>query len=285
MAEMRDYAASLTNAVGGLLQPESVFVLSSKEKAPRQTKALELPLRKDKETQRPNNAGKGGRKGNLSVKDKAAAEREKKEDEARAKQLQAWGRMKASFDKESNLVARFTKTKEYLASRPSAQRASVEAEVSVYLLNTLLEYWVSKCRAKDRDRHLHIAALIWDTICRIAKMKEGLTPEIAAAVSRTTKALGLPEVALDIVQSDKKPLAQPFPLVNGGVKVDIGISPTEFQLLHAAPFFDRNMGSAPDSRVRDFEPDEWQRAVLDEIDANRSLFVVAPTSAGKTFIS
>jgi superfamily II RNA helicase len=63
------------------------------------------------------------------------------------------------------------------------------------------------------------------------------------------------------------------------------MSATDFQLIHAGPYFDRDMGSAPDERVRDFEPDEWQRAVLDGIDAKKSLFVVAPTSAGKTFIS
>ena len=45
------------------------------------------------------------------------------------------------------------------------------------------------------------------------------------------------------------------------------------------------MDSAPDPRVHDFEPDKWQRDVLDQIDAKNSLFVVAPTSAGKTFIS
>lgn len=291
MAEMRDYAASLTNAVGAELQPESVFVQSSKGKASRQQRTIEPPPSKNKEAKRPTNSGKPGRKGNPpvnNVKDKAAAEREKKENEAKAKQLQAWGRMRDSYDKERNLVSRFSKAKEYLV-RPSDQRAAIEAEVSVYLLNTLLEYWVSKCRAGERDAHLHIAALIWDMICGIAKMKESLTPEIAALVTKTTKALGLPDVSFDIVQSDKKSSTKhaqssPLEFVNG-VKVDIGIATTEFQLLHAAPFFDRNMGSAPDARVRDFEPDEWQRAVLDEIDANRSLFVVAPTSAGKTFIS
>jgi superfamily II RNA helicase len=48
---------------------------------------------------------------------------------------------------------------------------------------------------------------------------------------------------------------------------------------------DRNMDSAPNSRIHDFEPDKWQRDVLDQIDAKKSVFVVAPTSAGKTFIS
>lgn len=52
----------------------------------------------------------------------------------------------------------------------------------------------------------------------------------------------------------------------------------------ASPYMDRNLDSAPDPRVP-FEPDGWQRKVLDELDAERSVFVVAPTSAGKTFIS
>jgi ATP-dependent RNA helicase DDX60 len=59
---------------------------------------------------------------------------------------------------------------------------------------------------------------------------------------------------------------------------------TEFQLLHCGPYFDRSMDSSPDDRVP-FQPDRWQRDVLDAIDARNSLFVVAPTSAGKTFIS
>jgi ATP-dependent RNA helicase DDX60 len=69
------------------------------------------------------------------------------------------------------------------------------------------------------------------------------------------------------------------------VDLNIRMSPLEFQLIHAGPFMDRNMDSAPDPRTPDFEPDRWQRDVLDQIDAKKSAFVVAPTSAGKTFIS
>ncbi|KAF6794637.1 DEAD/DEAH box helicase [Colletotrichum sojae] len=59
---------------------------------------------------------------------------------------------------------------------------------------------------------------------------------------------------------------------------------TEFQLEHCGPYLERTFDSVPDPRVP-FHPDAWQRKVLDVIDQNKSLFVVAPTSAGKTFIS
>jgi superfamily II RNA helicase len=57
-----------------------------------------------------------------------------------------------------------------------------------------------------------------------------------------------------------------------------------FQLEHCGPYLEREIGSAIDERVP-FRPDAWQRKVLDAIDENHSLFVIAPTSAGKTFIS
>ncbi|KOS20292.1 putative helicase [Escovopsis weberi] len=57
-----------------------------------------------------------------------------------------------------------------------------------------------------------------------------------------------------------------------------------FQLEHGGPFMERRFDSQPDDRVP-FDPDAWQRKVLDSIDADNSLLVLAPTSAGKTFIS
>jgi superfamily II RNA helicase len=56
-------------------------------------------------------------------------------------------------------------------------------------------------------------------------------------------------------------------------------------LEHCGPYLERSFDSAPDPRVPSFYPDAWQRKVLDAIDANKSVLAVAPTSAGKTFIS
>jgi hypothetical protein len=64
-----------------------------------------------------------------------------------------------------------------------------------------------------------------------------------------------------------------------------GATVREFLLEHCGPYLERSFGSAPDPRVPSFHPDAWQRKILDAIDANKSVLAVAPTSAGKTFIS
>ncbi|KAJ6601172.1 hypothetical protein DFH09DRAFT_1257794 [Mycena vulgaris] len=60
--------------------------------------------------------------------------------------------------------------------------------------------------------------------------------------------------------------------------------PVTWQLRLFGEFMDRSMDSLPDARVS-FRPDAWQREVLDCIDEKFSILVIAPTSAGKTFIS
>lgn len=112
----------------------------------------------------------------------------------------------------------------------------------------------------------------------------GLTREIVSKVELTVKVLGLPKITIPTPPSERE-LSFAFAL-DRFTKDDLSVSmnPTEFQLLHCGPYFDRSIDSAPDERVP-FEPDGWQREVLDAIDARKSLFVVAPTSSGKTFIS
>ena len=60
--------------------------------------------------------------------------------------------------------------------------------------------------------------------------------------------------------------------------------PIEFQMIYCGEFMDRRLDSSVDCRVP-FEPDGWQKKILDKIDSRESMLVVAPTSSGKTFIA
>ncbi|KAI6363411.1 hypothetical protein MCOR25_005904 [Pyricularia grisea] len=63
-----------------------------------------------------------------------------------------------------------------------------------------------------------------------------------------------------------------------------GATSIEHQLERYGPDMERGFDPDDDHRVS-FRPDAWQREVLDAIDDEKSLCVIAPTSAGKTFIS
>lgn len=65
----------------------------------------------------------------------------------------------------------------------------------------------------------------------------------------------------------------------------VGMTEAEFQLQHCGNLLRRDVPAVRDPRVISFNPDLWQRAVLDAIDVGASAVVCAPTSSGKTFIS
>ena len=65
----------------------------------------------------------------------------------------------------------------------------------------------------------------------------------------------------------------------------VGMTEAQFQLQHCGNLLQRDAPAVSDPRVISFNPDSWQRDVLDVIDADASAVVCAPTSSGKTFIS
>lgn len=300
MAEMQAYAASLTNAAGKILEPEIVTVSDGKKgnKGNHEIKDDDENgnLKRSKNTNAASNRKGAGKK---LIMENIAAQKASKDSENAEKHLSSWHIVRKGIDLESTLSAKYVKTKIYLRDLTDTKRAILEAEIQFYLLTVLTDIYrllhrqrlgladkersqAEKSVSKDEE-YYGVAALIWDTIRRLSTIS-GLTRTIIEHSKQVLKSLGLPHIDFPKLDIDRLVPFKPNLAVSNAQDLSINLDPIDFQCLYCGPYMDRNLDSKSDPRVP-FKPDGWQRQVLDELDANRSVFVVAPTSAGKTFIS
>ncbi|KAK5136723.1 hypothetical protein LTR08_002376 [Meristemomyces frigidus] len=300
MAEMRTYAASLTNAVGKSLEPESIIVgaakpsgkenpavAGAKGSSPADSEASDSAASKGKPASK--KGGAGGKTAQKNAGKQAmlagiAESKAKKEESAGGKVVSAWSVVCKNLQADSDPRSKFRRARDYLANLQNEFRETVGAEVELYILSCVLQYWIDACRREEQVERIEVGALVWHLAGNITKSK-GLTKTIVSNVELTVSTLGLPPVPKVSTDGmgDRK-LAFMFALPARVESLAVNVPSKEFQLLHCGPYLQRDFDSKPDSRV-EFNPDGWQRRVLDGIDANESVFVVAPTSAGKTFIS
>ena len=281
MSEMQDYAASLTNAAGKALEPETVTVKgpdTSKER-----KAAKPPVDK---VQKPSRKGQG----KATMLDDIAAKKAIKDVENENRAFSSWRKVRETLEAERSLEAKYLKMSAYLRDLTDQKRAVLGAEVNYHLLCVLIDIYRGLRKGVDskatvttaEDCHA-TAAMVWDTCRRLSTM-EGLTKTIAHGVAEIVNVFSLPQLEVPTILIDRKLAYDPALSLPSRNELAIQVGDKEFQLLHCGPYMDRNLDAAADPRVP-FHPDAWQRRVLDELDAKRSVFVVAPTSAGKTFIS
>lgn len=299
--QMTRYAQSLT---GGVLAPEKVIAdptgTNQKAKLEKEKKAKESKHKQPAKGGKPGGkAGKAGAAPKLSkaeqIKLKNAEEKAGKGGEALLKSWTTVWRDLAKFKDDEAIILRLEEfLKKVQKAIPNARTSLmatethdgffIEAEVRLYRIMTLQNMWAKQCREGQKEAGYALVASLFDDARKILSGR-GLTATVKKILQAVFTGLGL---ALPPSPKAAPPERKLNYLTKWTGKLDedtsVEMNSEEFQLLHFGPFMDRNMDSAPDDRVH-FDPDGWQRRVLDEIDQDNSVFVVAPTSAGKTFIS
>ena len=287
MADMQAYAASLTNAAGKALEPEVVTVSESKGSKTLAAKGSDGtgPSNKKSQGVKAQTYRKGANK--KAMLEDIAANKAVKDTESEAKMFAAWRTVRSNLESERSLQSKYHKISTYLRDLPEHRRKVLEAEVRFHLLAVLFEIYRTLRKSTDsfssKEELFGVISLLWDTARKIA-MLDSLTTTIAGNLQKLITTLQLPGLEIPTVTVDRKLAYDPGLLMPKDSEIAIDMDDRDFQLLHCGPYMDRNLDSAPDSRVP-FQPDGWQRRVLDDLDAQKGVFVVAPTSAGKTFIS
>ncbi|KAI1003894.1 putative helicase [Podosphaera aphanis] len=281
MKEMYSYAASLTGTKGNALEPEIVTVNS--EKIVKNKKA------EHESSGKGSHPKKGANKGtsSLSKSEKIiAGNKERKDGKNAEKALSAWKTFMESLNAISDIQDRYKKTRDYLNGLDESKTTYLEWDINIYTIQSLLNWWIKFCKSEKKLAGFHVIALIWTTVRTICNLNSPAPQQAEQIMIKVCKILGITDALIGFQpNTSTSKLSFSFKFPTDIKNLDIGMSQKDFQLMHCGPYMDRMLDAKPDPRVPNFVPDGWQRKVLDQLDANKSIFVVAPTSAGKTFIS
>ena len=279
MAETQAYAASLTNSVGKVLEPEIITVRDRRGKENKSKSEPHnsiIPTKEKRPTKK------------QAMLDRIASEQALKDAESEQKALQAWRTFRARINGEKSFQGQYYKIEVYLSNLPHAKSLVVNAEAHWNMLIILLQIASTLPKSSTpqwprSDPRLPLFALIFDCIRKLA-MEDSINEMISTGLLHISEKLGLPTISIPAPKVSRALAFDPELTVLRQLDKDPGMNGWDFQLRQAGPYMDRDLDSALDNRVS-FVPDGWQRKVLDELDQNKSIFVVAPTSSGKTFIS
>ncbi|KAF8155693.1 hypothetical protein B0H34DRAFT_506081 [Crassisporium funariophilum] len=274
MAILQVQAATLTGASGGILQQVVIPPVSSRAKVrvPQKVKA---------------NSSK------LSSKERLLRDIKDEKDAKSRGPLSIWWKNNLMKMSKMPLAQQLGLMKDLYRS-PKMGDPLMALEMRLFRLHLELMTWLQedvRDSSPMKDKYTVSVMRMVKDICD----KKVLTPSATKALTSVLVALGFGDYVpgLLTISDEVKDQCLQFDfikLMNSKTKVPyyqfmaIDEPPVVWQLRLFGEYMDRSMDSSPDCRVT-FEPDAWQRRVLDCIDQNHSLLVVAPTSAGKTFIS
>ncbi|KID96285.1 DEAD-like helicase, partial [Metarhizium majus ARSEF 297] len=279
------YSASLVNSAGKAIHPETIVSASGGRSCSNEgkDKIRGVVSGSSQRASHKHNSKKAakcsGRQNALEEAQRIQAEKIKSKASA---SMMAWIERSREFETETNLDSRCPKVVKYLAGLSSQDMTTVGGEVTLYLCNSIALMILDARKKGTRIPEMGLLAILWSKLVEISTFS--VLQEGAALFNLLAKAVTMPTAMVPDTALKGRKL--PFASITStlGDQLRIPVDSLEFQLTHCGPYMERGFDSKPDPRVP-FSPDAWQRRVLDAIDANKSLFVVAPTSAGKTFIS
>ncbi|PVG01333.1 P-loop containing nucleoside triphosphate hydrolase protein, partial [Serendipita vermifera] len=281
-------------------RPETPEVRGAKGKKAQQQSQSDAGSVPPTPTSAKGKGGKGKKEPPLKSADKLRMQIEAQKRAKAASEGETWWRTRLE---ELKNIADLTERNEMIdLSLKSNKRLDAEpflaANMWVYRVHCEVWHWIEN---PDREK----PSVKDGYIVRLVKMVKGmkqyqnvLTPTMVKCLWSVMEAVGLQ----DYVEIIKKPgkevqdkklefdFIKFYTKAKTGEPVDsypwmpITEHPVDWQLRVFGEHMDRSFDSQPDPRVK-FEPDKWQRDVLDKLDRDESVLVVAPTSAGKTFIS
>ncbi|KAH8085472.1 P-loop containing nucleoside triphosphate hydrolase protein [Cristinia sonorae] len=274
--QLQWHAKTLTGAFGVILEPIVITPGQS-------SKDTGVPPNRQSHTR------KQPKKEHISSAEKIRrANLEKKQADADKANLTWWTRELTSL---TNMTTTQKITRVEALQR-NERRAGTESWLAVMLrlydLNLQFLLWLEHPDAihseKVRDTFTTSIVSRVKSICELG----GLWPSAMSQLRSILTALGFSRYTPSLVEESPNQSAvdRKFGFVFARLDEFMRITehPVVWQLRVFGEYMDRSMDSQSDSRVS-FKPDAWQRKVLDCLDANESVLVVAPTSAGKTFIS
>ncbi|PCH35165.1 hypothetical protein WOLCODRAFT_91452 [Wolfiporia cocos MD-104 SS10] len=295
MVTMERQAQTLTGAAGIPLERIVILPVGSRparqERPARPAQIAPAP----KEQKKPAKTGKKGKPEQLSSAEKIrranVAQKQGKEDESNLSWWKDQLREAAqvSTNQQITLVDNLLRNK-----RTKDGWLAIEARL--YRLNLEFTKWVEDSERESAQVRDHAVVQILRMVKDIYQQKS-LFPAAVEALDTALTVVGLSSIIPDLkasipteLDADRALSFKFIKLIKSKTKsavhkfMHITEDPIVWQLRMFGEFMDRSMDSASDPRVP-FKPDAWQRQVLDCLDDNQSVLAVAPTSAGKTFIS
>ncbi|KAG2012979.1 DEAD/DEAH box helicase [Coprinopsis cinerea AmutBmut pab1-1] len=284
MYNMQLQAATITGASGTALQQQVIPPVGksgSKTKATTRDKPATL------------STNKSSKKSQISSKQALLQQIQREKTDQMVEASRVWWKEKLTSFSKLSLAAKSSELAALFRNKRSDE-PMLGLEMRLYKLHLEIQLWSQEpdpSKPEVHDRHSVSILRIIKDICQ----RKTLTAAWKDVLISLMTVMGFQQYISSLLDpipiiKDVKPTFKFVKIVSSKTGtptfdfLSIKENPVKWQLRLFGEFMDRSMDSAPDRRVP-FEPDAWQRKVLDCIDQNHSILVVAPTSAGKTFIS